>query len=258
MKKLKLLLILGLSAGLLAFTGCQGTSDTTADSAAIEADTDAKSDNNISSTVTIDQTYWAGSNIRVRMSFDPQGNCKYGYIGKYTLAADDNYHLLVMIYYADADSEEVASSTFAIRDNGDGTYTKAPYIDGEEPDFEDTATSLTLTPDEGTDGLTKDAAFDGVYVSSDGQYYSFTSDNTFAMETWMTYVADEEYIELIGADSSTLYTYKAEDAFNKLTLYKDGSTVMELATEAAIDSASEDAAAEESDEDAQAANETSE
>lgn len=241
MKKAKLLLTLSLTAGILAFSGCQNTtpSASSADSetADVSFGSGTTSDDEIKSTVTIDQTYWAGSNIRVRMLFDDNGNCKYGYIGKYDLqTTEDGTTLLNFIYYADTDLDQMAVSSFALRDNGDGTYSKTVYTEDTEPayDFDDENFTVTLQPDEGTDGLMSGTSFDGIYISSDGQYYTFSSDGTFAMETWMTYVADENHIELIGAESSTRYTYEANEDFSKLTLYKEGSKVMELATEEAI------------------------
>lgn len=244
MNRTKVFLVCTLTAGLVLFSGCQqaatnnSDTETSALSSQTESNTAFTSGHDIKSTVLLDDTYWSGSNIRVRMLFDRAGNCKYGYIGKYDLQTTaDGTPILTFIYYADSEKDQMASSSFALRDNGDGTYSKTVYTEGEEPDFDDATFTTDLTPDEGTDGLMNGAAFDGVYLSTDGQYYTFNADGTFAMETWMTYVADEDHMEIIGSDESTLYTYEANSDFSKITLYKGEKKVMDLATEAAIEDA---------------------
>ncbi len=244
MRKSKIMLMTTLAASLAAsltfFTGCQ--SETTARtgsgqlSAHSESQTSADTEGELSPTVTLDNTYWAGSNVRVRMLFDKDGNCRYGYVGKYDLeTTPDGTPILTQIFYANTDSGQLASSTFALRDNGDGTYSKTVYIEGEQPDFEDEQFTTELALDEGTDGLLSGSVFDGVYVTSDGQYFSFHSDGTFEMDTWMTYAADEDHIEIIGSEESTLYTYEADPDYSRISLYKEGKLVMELATEEAIE-----------------------
>lgn len=249
MRKRRLLLLCSLTAGLILTGGCQQTtadsSDSTNEALSVQAaendsETDAQPEHVDDATVILDNTYWSGSNIRVRMQFDKDGNCAYGYVGKYDLqTTEDGLPILTFIYYADSGNNQMASSTFALRDNGDGTYSKTVYLEDEEPDFNDETFTTDLTLNEGTDGLMSGAAFEGIYLSSDGQYYTFHEDGTFAMETWMTYAADEEYIEIIGSDTSTLYTYDADEDYSKITMYKAGKKVMDLATEEAIDAAGE-------------------
>lgn len=246
MKRKKLLLVLSLAAGLTALTACQSTGSTennsdTNTSAEAESGTDDTSDSviadDIESTVTLNKTYWSGSTVRIRMLFEEDGDCKYGYVGYYTLqTSEDGYPIVTFVYYADTDQDQMASSTYALRDNGDGTYDKTLYTEGEEPDFDDTSATMTLTPTEGTDGILGTEYFDGVYEGSDGRYYTFTSDGIFYAEVWLQYVADEEYIVMNGSDSSTVYTYTADDNYDSLTLYKDGSKVMDLAVDDSSDS----------------------
>ena len=237
MKFRKLMLLLALSASVLAFSGCQSSRNTAGESVSSESET-SQPGSGLESTVTLDKTYWAGNNIRVRMRFDTDGNCRYGYVGVYDLeTTEEGYHVLTLVYYADEDAGQMASTSYALRDNGDGTYSKAIYTEGEEPDFDNKSATI-LTYEEGNDSVMDDSVFDGIYLSSDGQYYTFNSDGSFAMEIWMKYIADDTSIELIGADNSTLYTYNAEDDFNRLTLYRDGEVVMELSTEESSDAAS--------------------
>ena len=238
MKAKKLIAVMAASAIALSFAGCQ-SADTPEGS---ETEADA-GESGIESTVTLNDTYWAGSNIRVRMLFDPEGNCRYGYVGNYALTvAEDGTQLLTMLYYADTEAGQMACTTYALRDDGDGSYTRVIYVEGESQDFDgDAAAELVL--DEGTDGLSGSAAFDGVYLSSDGQYYNFYSDGTFAMETLMRYVADEDQIELVGADGSTLYTYTADEDYSTLTLYKDGQQIMELVNDETVQAETEQAEA---------------
>ena len=209
MKFKKVILLLALSASVLAFSGCQSSGNAAAGDSVSSESESGQASSELESTVRLDKTYWAGSNIRVRMLFDTDGNCRYGYVGVYDLeTTEEGYHILTLVYYADESAGQMASTSYALRDNGDGTYSKVIYTVGEEPDFED-GSATTLTLEEGTDNIMGDSVFDGVYLSSDGQYYTFNSDGSFAMEIWMKYIADDSSIELIGADSSTLYTYHA-------------------------------------------------
>ncbi|MCD8152977.1 MAG: hypothetical protein LUD71_07950, partial [Clostridiales bacterium] len=211
MKKKKVLLILALAAGVAAFAGCQST-DSTDTAASAEAEADSSEDSgaetvtadDIESTVVLNKTYWSGSTVRVRMLFDEEGNCRYGYVGYYTLQTSaDGYPIVTFVYYADTDEDQMAGVTYALRDNGDGTCDKTLYTEGEEPDFDDASVTMTLSLSEGTDGILGSSYFDGVYEGSDGRNYTFTSDGIFYAEVWLEYVADEDYIVMNGSDSST-------------------------------------------------------
>ena len=59
----------------------------------------------------------------------------------------------------------------------------------------------------------------------------------------MRYVADEDQIELVGADGSTLYTYTADEDYSTLTLYKDGQQIMELVNDETVQAETEQAEA---------------
>ncbi|MCD8323755.1 MAG: hypothetical protein LUC32_02190 [Clostridiales bacterium] len=247
MKKKKVLLILALAAGVAAFAGCQST-DSTDPTASAEAEADSSASgeetvtaDDIESTVVLNKTYWSGSTVRVRMLFDEEGNCRYGYVGYYTLqTSEDGYPIVTFVYYADTDEDQMAGTTYALRDNGDGTYDKTLYTEDEEPDFDDTSVTMTLSLSEGTDGILGSSYFDGIYEGSDGRNYTFTSDGIFYAEVWLEYVADEDYIVMNGSDSSTIYTYTADEDYDSITLYKDGSKVMDLAAEEATETEAEE------------------
>ncbi|MCD8156177.1 MAG: hypothetical protein LUD53_01750, partial [Clostridiales bacterium] len=68
----------------------------------------------------------------------------------------------------------------------------------------------------------------------------FTSDGIFYAEVWLEYVADEDYIVMNGSDSSTIYTYTADEDYDSITLYKDGSKVIDLAAEDATETETEE------------------
>ncbi len=250
MKYKKVLATLALMASVLALTSCQSasTNSTTAVSAEAETETTVTA-SDIVSTVTLDDAYWSGTTVRIRMLFDTEGNCRYGYIGYYDLqTSDDGYPILTLIYYADTDADQMASATFALRDNEDGTYSKTLYTEDDGADFDDSSVTMDLTLSDGDDGIMDGSLFDGVYLATDGRYYTFHSDGTFQAEIWMQYVADEEYLVLIGSDDSTLYTYDLSSDGSSLVLYKNGSTVMTMVTDSDTDTSEDSEESEEADE----------
>lgn len=225
MKKIGLLMLGVLAAGVLTVSGCKSGETT----AGISADKELVQ-STVKSKVQFEGSYLAGSTVQIRMILDKSGNCEYGYIGQYDLETDgDGNPLLVLCYYASTEDEQAAIDTYAIRENGDGTYSRCKYTEGEEPDFTD---AVTLTPEEGEDKILSGEKFDGTYYSSENTYLSLKGDGTFSLGVRMKYAADKKQFELIGADSSVIYTYETDKDQDNITLKnEDGQTVMELKRE---------------------------
>lgn len=224
MRKIGLLAVSVLAAGVLAVSGCQNAGTSKGSGSAAE---EVRS--TVKSRVQFEGSYIAGDTVQIRMILDKEGNCEYGYIGQYSMETDESGNqLLKLVYYTDSDAQE-AADTYAIRKNEDGTYARCKYTDGEEPDFSD---AVTMTLEEGEDGILSGNAFEGTYYTSESTYMILRGDSTFTLGVRMKYAADKKQFEMIGAGSSVIYNYETDKDQDHIVLTnEDGKTVMDLERE---------------------------
>lgn len=224
MKKIGLLAVGVLAVGILAVSGCKNAETAKEGSSAVE-----EMQSTIKSKVQFEGSYIAGDTVQVRMVLDKEGNCEYGYIGQYSTETDESGNqLLKLVYYTDTDAQE-AADTYAIRKNEDGTYDRCKYTDGETPDFSD---AVTMTSEEGEDGILSGNAFEGTYYTSENTYLILRQDGSFTLGVRMKYAADKKQFEMIGSGSSVVYNYETDKDQDHIVLTnEDGKTVMDLERE---------------------------
>lgn len=214
---------------MIALAGCGTKNAGTADGSSAAAETTQDS---VKSKVKFDGVYTAGDTLKIQMTLDKDGNCDYGYTGIYQLSTSDaGYRVLNLIYYGqdgyDDAQTQLAYDSYGLEQNADGTYTRCKITEGEEPDFLNGGTILKF--ESGSDTIFTDNTLEAEYTSNGGSYIELHEDGTFVFGVHMKYAADKEKFELIGGNSSSVYTYEADENQDSLVLKNsDGQTVMDL------------------------------
>lgn len=213
---------------MIALTGCGAKDAGTTEESSTAAESTQTS---VKAKVKFAGVYTAGDTLKIQMTLDKDGTCDYGYTGMYQLSTSEaGYRILNLIYYGQEGSDDaqtqLAYDSYAIQQNADGTYTRCKLTEGQEPDFSNGTVLSFLS---GSDTIYTDDALEAEYVSDGGSYLELHDDGTFVFGVHMKYAADKKQFELIGGNSSSVYTYESDEKQDSLILKNsDGETVMKL------------------------------